>query len=113
MQSGVARKVGLDYFCRLREEIDRNFGMKFLREEVTDCNAVDGAWLWNSCRSLSLYKATCAALLAVECCLRMGNFEFRDLIVEFELREYEEIEAAVWRVLWNMPDIVVFTFLSY
>ena len=52
-------------------------------------------------------------MLAVECRFRMGNFEFRDLIVEIDLREYEEIEAAVWRVLWNMPDLVVFTFSSY
>ena len=51
-------------------------------------------------------------MLAVECRLKMGNFEFRDLIVEFELREYEAIEAAVWRVLWNMPGRVVFTFSS-
>ena len=29
------------------EEVDRNFGMKFLREEVTDGGAVDGAWIWD------------------------------------------------------------------
>ena len=66
MQSGVARKVGWDYFSQFLDEIDRNFETKFLREEVTDCNAVDGAWLWDSCRRLSLYNATCDAMLAVE-----------------------------------------------
>ena len=71
------------------EEVDRNFGMKFLREEVTDCGAVDGAWIWGDCLRLSLYKSTCAALVAPECRLEMGNSEFRDLIVEFELREFE------------------------
>ena len=62
----------------------RNFGMKFLREEVTDCGAVDGAWFWGCCLRLSLYKATCAALVAVECLFYMENSELRDLLVKFE-----------------------------
>ena len=78
--------------------------MKFLREEVTDCNAVDGAWLRDSCRRLSFYKASCDASLALECSFWTGNFEFRDLIGEIELRGYEEMETA---------DIIVFTFSSY
>ena len=81
------------------EEVDRNFGMKFLREEVTDSGTVDGAWIRGCCLRLSLYKATCAALFAVECRLEMENSEFRDLLVEFELREFWELEPAVWRVL--------------
>ena len=95
------------------EEVDRNFGMKFLREEVTDGGAVDRAWIRGGCLRLSLYKATCAALVAVECRLEMGNSEFRDLIDEIELCEYEELETAVWRVLLNMHDLVNFTFSSY
>ena len=81
------------------EEVDRNFGMKFLREEVTDGGAVDGAWIWSGCLRLSLYKATCAAFVAVEYRVEMGNSEFRDLIGESELREFWELETAVWRVL--------------
>ena len=83
----------------LSGEVDRNFGMKFLREEVTDGGAVDGAWIWSGCLRLSLYKATCAALVAVECLFEMENSELRDLLVEFELREFWELEPAVWRVL--------------
>ena len=80
-------------------KVARNFGMKFLREEVTDCGAVDGALLCDSGRMLSLYGATCDSMLAKKCRLTMGSLEFRDLIDEIEHREFWEIESAVWRVL--------------
>ena len=80
-------------------KVARNFGMKFLREEVTDCGAVDGALLCDSCRTLSLYGATCDSMLAEKCLLTMENLEFRDLIDEIGLREFWEIESVVWRVL--------------
>ena len=52
-------------------KVARNFGMKFLREEVTDCGAVGGALLCESCRMLLLYCATCNSMLAEECRLTM------------------------------------------
>ena len=73
--------------------------MKFLREEVTDCGAVDGALLCDSCRTLSLYGAICDSMLAEKCRLTMESLEFCNLIDEIELCEFWEIESAVWRVL--------------
>ena len=70
------------------EEVDRNFRMKFLREEVTDGGAVDGAWIWVCRLRLSLCEATCAAFYAGECLFDLENSESRDLLVEFELREF-------------------------
>ena len=45
MQSGVVGKGGLDWFGQFREEIDENFGMKFLGEACGASNPTNGALL--------------------------------------------------------------------